>query len=113
MEQVANADHGAESVVGETLQMVDEILAREVLLCHCPIDVVLISDVAVQIDLRRHHGLAGQIDTHRPGWRLHLASPADSRELTILDDERGVLDGHAAVTRNEPRSLANCGAWRL
>ena len=44
---------GAESVVGEALQMVDQILAREIFLRHRAVDIVLESDVAVEIDLRR------------------------------------------------------------
>ena len=60
--QVADADDGAEPVVGEALQMVDEILAREVLLGHRPVHIVLVSDVAVEIDLGGHDGLARQVD---------------------------------------------------
>ena len=70
IDQVADADGCADSEVRETLQMIDEILAGEILLRHRPVPVVLVADMAVKIDLRRHDGLAREIDAHRSGRDL-------------------------------------------
>ena len=101
--QIADADDRADTVVGESLQMVDEILARVEFLGHGSFRYVLESDVAVEIDHRGHDGLARQIDVRSPGRNLQLTSPADPSEQVVLDKERGVFDGRAAVARNEPR----------
>ena len=77
--EIGNADHGAETQVRVTLEMVDEVLAREVLLRRGPRDHVLESEVAMHIDLRRHDGLAGEVHSRRPGRHLHFTSPADAR----------------------------------
>ena len=71
--QIADADHRAEAVVGQALQMVDQILAREILLRHRAVPIVLIADVAVEVDLGRHHGLAGQVDARCAGRKLQSA----------------------------------------
>jgi hypothetical protein len=105
IDQVANADGGADSVVGQTLQMIDEIVASEILFRHRPIPVVLVPDVAMKIDLRRHDGLARQIDVRRAGRNLQLAPAADAREPAVLHDERGVLDRCVPVAGDEPRAL--------
>ena len=110
--EVGNAEDGAVPEVGVTLQVVDEILAREVLLRHRPLDHVLEPEVTVRIDLRGHDGLARQVDARRAGRDLQLALPADAGELVVLDDEDGVLDGCGALTRDEPRSLKCCRARR-
>jgi putative heme-binding domain-containing protein len=82
--------------------MVDEILACEVLLGHRAVHIVLVSDVAVEIDLGRHDRLARQVDTRRAGRDLQIAPPADTCEPVILHDECGVLDRGAAIARNQP-----------
>jgi hypothetical protein len=99
--QIANADNRADPVVGETLQVVDEILAREELFGHGSIIHVLVSDVPVEIDHRRHDRLARQIDVHSPGWNLQLTALADSSEQIVLNQEGGVFDGGAAVAGDE------------
>ena len=65
--------------------------------------IVLEAEVAVEIYLGRHDGLARQVDAQRPGRDLQLTSPADACELVVLDDECGALDGGAAIARDEPR----------
>ena len=67
--------------------MVDEILAREVFLCHRSIPIVLISEVAVKIDFRRHDCLAGQVDAGGAGRKRNLPASADLLELRVLDKE--------------------------
>ena len=59
----------------------------------------------VEIDHCGHHGPAGEIDARRAGRDLHLAAASNGRELTVIDDECGVLDGSAAVAGDEPRSF--------
>ena len=105
LDQIGNADDGADPVVRETLQMVDEVLARVVLLGHRPVGDMLEPDVAVEVDFCRHDCLAGQIHSGGSGWHLKLAPATNPRELSILDDERGALDGRAAVAGNEPRAF--------
>jgi hypothetical protein len=70
VEQVADADRRADSVVGEALQMVGEILDRVELLGHGPFRDVLESVVAVEINQRRHDGLARQINMRRASGNL-------------------------------------------
>jgi hypothetical protein len=83
--------------------VVDEILAREEFLCHGSFRYVLEPEVAVKIDHRRHDGFAREIDVHSSGRNLECATPAYPSEQVVLDKERGVFDGRAAVTRNESR----------
>src|SRR5579872_1683148 len=104
VEQVANPDGRAHPVVGETLQMVDQILSRVVFLGHRAIRVVLVAEVAVKIDLGRHDGLSGEIDAGRAGRHLYFAFAADSGKLCILDNEGGVLDD-ATIAGDEPRAF--------
>src|SRR5215471_14933424 len=92
VDQIADTNDPAESVVGETLEMIDEILAGKVFLGHRAVPVVLESDVAVKINLRGHHGFAGQVDMSCAGRNLDLAFAADSSEETVFNDECGVLD---------------------
>ena len=103
--QIADADGPADTVVGEALQVVDQILAREEFLGHGSFRDVLEPEVAVKIDDRRHDRLARQIDVHGPGWNPQLTSPPDTSEQVVLHKERGVFDGRAAVAGNETRSF--------
>jgi hypothetical protein len=64
----------------------------------------------VRFDDARHDGLARQIDPSGPCRGLHLTSPADRRELAILNDERGVFGGQRLITGNQPRALEQGGA---
>ena len=112
IDEVANADDRAEPVVRETLQMVDEVLAREILLRHRPVKVVLVPDVPMEINLRRHDAFARQIDARRPSRDLHFTLPADLREPVVLDDECGVLNGRTAIARDEARSFEHGHARR-
>ena len=78
--------------------MVDQILAPVIFRRHRPVHIVLEPDVPGEIDLARHHGLAGQVDVRRPNRHPQFAALAYLSKLAILDDEGGVLDGWAAVT---------------
>jgi len=60
--------------------------------------------MAVRIDDRRHHGLAGEIDARRAGGRRNLASSSNRRDAAVLDDESRILDRGAAVAGDEPCS---------
>ena len=84
--------------------MIDQVLARVGRLGHRAFDDILKSDVAVEIDHRRHDRLACEIDMDA-GWYLDLAAAADGYEPIVCDDEYGILDGGAAVSRDEPRSV--------
>ncbi|PYS35325.1 MAG: hypothetical protein DMG14_27225 [Acidobacteria bacterium] len=81
--------------------MIDEVLVCEVFLCHRAVELVLVSDVAVQIDLCRHHRLARQVDALCARRYGDFAAPAHTREQVAFGDERGVLDRRTAVTGNE------------
>lgn len=100
--QVADADHRAESVPGEALEMIDQVLARVIFLRHRAVDIVLEADMAVEIDLAGHDGFASQVDVCRAGGDLQFAALAYLSELAVLDDEGGVFDGWAVVARDEP-----------
>ena len=98
--QVADAYDGAESVIGETLKMIDEIVASIVFLRHSPVEIMLESDVAVKIDLGGHDGLAGEADAGGARGNGQLATTSDFGEAGVLDEERGVFDD-AAVAGDE------------
>ena len=100
IDQVADADGRAEPVIREPLKMIDEILAREILLRHRAVPIVLIAKVTVEIDLRRHHRLTGQIHVLRIARNLDFAAASDTREPAAVDNESRILDG-GAITRNE------------
>ena len=112
LDEIGNADDGAEPEVRVTLQMVDEVLARVVLLRRRARHNVLVTQVTVHIHFRRHDGLARQIHARRAGWNLHLTPPTHAGEPTVLNDECGVLDRRAAVARNEPRPFEHRHAGR-
>jgi hypothetical protein len=57
--EIADADHSTDAVVRETLQVIDEILAGEIFLRHRAVEIVLISDVTVEIDLVGNDCLSG------------------------------------------------------
>src|SRR5204863_615028 len=72
IDKIADADNRADSVIGKTLQMIDQVLAREHLLRHPAVRDVLVAEMAVQIDQRRHYGLAGEIDACTDSWDSDL-----------------------------------------
>ena len=86
--EIGNADHRTEPDVRVTLQMVDEVLARVVLLRRGPGHYVLESEMAMHVDFRGHDRLAGEVHSRRPGRHLHFTSPADRGELVPLHQER-------------------------
>src|SRR5262249_17736299 len=110
-DEVADADDGADTVVSETLKMVDEILTRVGRFRHGPLSYVLVTDVAVEIDHRRHHGLARELDARRSRRDQHVTAPSHYGKPVILDDKGRVLDG-VAIARDEARSFENRDAGR-
>src|SRR5262245_25063957 len=86
--------------------MVDEILARVGRFRHGPLSYVLVTDVAVEIDHRRHHGLARELDARRSRRDQHVTAPSHYGKPVILDDKGRVLDG-VAIARDEARSFEN------
>src|SRR2546427_5016196 len=109
--EVANADGGAHAVVREALQMVDQILARVEGLGHRPFRHVLKSEMAVEIDQRRHDRFAGEVNVCSSGRDSQSASAAHLRELVAADDEGGVLDWRAAVSRDQARTFKDGRSW--
>ena len=105
VDEIADPDRGADAVEREALEMIDQVGAGEGLLRHRPGGNILEAEMAVHVDQRRHHRLAGEVDACRAGRRLHLAAPADRGEAVVLDDEGRVLDRRAAVAGDEPRAL--------
>ena len=107
--QIADADRGADPVIRQALEVVDQVLAGEVLLGHRAVPIVLVADVAVQVDLRRHDGLAGQVDVRGAGRHLNLATPADPRELCRSRRETPSSRSGGAVAGNQPRAFVHGG----
>ena len=69
----------------------------------------------VNVDERRHHGLAREVDAHRAGGRFHIFGAPDACDGAVLDDERGILDGGRPVAGNQRgayvhRRLSRCGS---
>src|SRR5262245_2441102 len=96
---------GGKPVVSVPLQMVQEIFWIEVLLRHAAVFLIQESKVAMDIDHGRHDRLSRKIDAHG-AWRcLKLAFPADTREVIVLHNERGVFDWRFAVAQDEPGAL--------
>ncbi len=108
----AGADGRRDAVVGVALQVIDVVLAGKVRLRQLSRDSVEEPGVAVRIDDRRHHGLAGQIDARRARRHRHLASLADRRDAAVLNDESNVFDRRAAVTDDQPRPFEHRRAGR-
>ena len=104
-DQIADPDDRADAVVGEQLQVIDQVLARVHLLGHRAFSDVLEPDVPMEIDQRRHHGLAGEVDARGARRRLDVGAAAHICELIVFDDEGGVFDGCAAVAADEARAL--------
>ena len=73
--------------IGKPLQMIDQVLAGEALLGHHPFGEILKTEMAMHIDQRRHHRLAGEIDARGAGRQRHLALTADAGELRAGDEE--------------------------
>ena len=57
VDKIGYPNHAADAVIRHAFEVIDEILTREVLLRHRPIEIVLIADMTVDIDLRRYDGL--------------------------------------------------------
>src|SRR5207302_8000412 len=75
--EVAYADRRADSVVSEPLEMIDQILTSVESLGHRPFHHVLESNVAVQINQRRHDSFVREVDVYDSRRDAQLASPAD------------------------------------
>jgi hypothetical protein len=102
-------------VVSEALQILKELLAREVF--HRRFQIFPVAQVGVRFDDAGHDGLARQIDPSGPLRSLHLTASADKGELAILHHERRVFDRRGLVAGNQPRTLEyssrSCRRWRL
>src|SRR5215468_7223018 len=85
--------------------MVEEILRIEVLLRHAAVFLIQEAKVAVDINHRRHHRLAGQIDMHSAAGSLKLAFPADTCEMAVLHDERRIFYWRLTVAQDEPPAI--------
>ena len=107
IDQVADANRGADAVVGQALEVIDQVLTGEVLLRHRAVPIVLVADVTVQVDFRRHHELAGQIDMRGARRHLDLSLPSHPAERVVLNQERGVLDRCTAVAGDEQRTFVD------
>ncbi len=77
----AGRDHRGDAVIGVALQVVDVILAREVLLRHLAGDHVEEARMAVRVDDARDDGLAGEIDARA---RPPAPSPAPLRPTCVM-----------------------------
>ncbi len=108
IDEVADADHSADAVEGETPEMVDEVFAGKGLLRHRAGGDVLKSEMAVEVDQRGHHGLAGEIDVSGACGHLRIAAAADQGEMSVLDDEGRILD-HGAVASDQACAFIDCG----
>src|SRR5215471_7934742 len=90
--------------------MVDEIFTGEIFLGHRAIPIVLVSDMAMQIDLPGNDGLARQVHAFGAGRNLYLASAPHAHEDVALDDECGIVNWSAAVSGDETSALKDdCG----
>src|SRR5215471_2693993 len=90
--------------------MVDEIFTGEIFLGHRAIPIVLVSDMAMEIDLPGNDGFPGQVYVFGAGRNLYLASAAHAREDIALNDECGIVNWSAAVAADQPRAFEDdCG----
>src|SRR5688572_10184817 len=112
VDKIGYPNHTPDAVVRHSFEMVDEILTREVLLRHRPIEIMLIADMTVNIDLRRYDGLSRKIHAHCVCGNLNLAAPACPGELRAFHDEGGVFK-HRSVADNQSRPLEDGGARGL
>src|SRR5678810_1218088 len=103
--EIADADHRAVSEVRKALEMIDEVLASEVLLRHRAIPIVLVTDVTMQIDFCWHDSLPSYVYTRCACRDLQLTSTSNLSERVALDDECGVLDGRSAVAGDQACAL--------
>ena len=89
-----------DAVVREALQILEELLAREVL--RRGREILPVAQVGVRFDDARHDRLARQIDPNDPRRGLYLAASADRREPAILHQKGGVFDGRGVVAGKQP-----------
>jgi hypothetical protein len=101
VDEIADADGGAEAVIRKDLEVRGKVLAREIFLGHRPVGHVLESEVPVRVDLARHHRLAGEIDVHGTGRYVDRALAPDGGEAVVYHDEDGVLERCPSVARDE------------
>ena len=85
--------------------MVDEILSAEVCRRIRHTHDIQIAQMHVEIDDRRHYGLAAEIDSLSAGWWREIADDTDLCEFAVFDDEYGILDRRALVSDDEPRAF--------
>lgn len=81
--------------------MIQDAVQLEVVLNLRLRDLVVATEVGMEVDDRRHDRLAGQVDACRAGRDLQLAGSTDAEDPASLNRERRVLDGCAAVVHDE------------
>jgi hypothetical protein len=90
-----------DAVVRESLQVIDEVLAR----VSVGADGIGFDDLpakmGMRVDDRGNDRLTGQIDARRSGRELQFAFLANLRNFVVLDQKRGVLD-RRAIAGDEP-----------
>ena len=103
----ARAADGRNAEVGETIQLVDDRVAGEVL--GTERRTASVTKMRVDVHERRHHGLAAQVHPPKAGRRLQLSLPAHAHERIALHDERRSFDGGTAVTGDQTRAVEQHG----
>lgn len=97
---LAETHRRTDTEVGAPAQVVDDRFAR-------------LAQMVVRIDDRRHHRLAGQVDTCGAGRCLHVRRTADLGKARTGHHERRVLDRRAPVADDDSRVFedrhAACG----
>src|SRR4029079_6725920 len=81
----AFGNDGADAEVERAIEVVDDRLAAVVL--RAVGGALLKARMRVDVDERRHHRLAGEIDPHRARRCFHIVSASDACDGAVLDDE--------------------------
>ncbi len=95
--------HDGDTEEERAIEIVDHGVARVVLL-----DVgraALESRMHVRGNQRRHHRLAGQIDTTNAAGDLHRIAAPDLGDHATLDEDGALLDRRRTVADDDPRAL--------
>jgi len=107
----AEALNGGDAGIRVPPQDVGEVVTRVVVLEIG--EAFGVADVRVRIDERRHHRLAGQVDTPGPRSRANLPSPANRREAVAFDHERGIFHSGGPVADDQSGTFVESGTGRL
>ena len=85
-------------VVSVAVQVIDQVLAREVLTA--PARIRLPSEMRVRVHDGRHDGLASHIHDNGIGRHRHLSVPSDLRQQAIANEEGGIVEDPAIADDN-------------